>query len=127
MNRHERLKISQDYVNEAKELISFGVETHYIMNALYYSMFNAVLAVLDIDDFSGYTHDKIFEVFDEKLVKKKKFPEELFDSLKFARTFRHKCDDDSSCELVPEPTLDEVQSLYPKVIDFLNVSVQLAQ
>ncbi|MEO1784573.1 hypothetical protein V4762_05800 [Thermodesulfobium sp. 4217-1] len=127
MNKHERLKASQDYAKEAKELISFGAESHYIMNALYYSMFNSVLAVLDIDDFSGYTHDKIFELFDEKLVKKKKFPEELFDALKFAKTFRHKCDDDSSCELVPEPTLEQVQYLYPKVIDFLDASEQLAQ
>ncbi len=127
MNKHERLKISQDYVNEAKELLSFGAEDRYIMNALYYSMFNSVLAVLDIDDFSGYTHDKIFELFDEKFVKKKKFPEGLFDALKFAKTFRHKCDDDSNCELVPEPTLEQVQYLYPKVIDFLDASEQLAQ
>uniref|UniRef100_A0A7C5KBA2 HEPN domain-containing protein n=1 Tax=Thermodesulfobium narugense TaxID=184064 RepID=A0A7C5KBA2_9BACT len=125
MSKQERLKISQDYLNEAKELISFGVEAHYIMNALYYSMFNAVLAILDISNFSGYTHDKIFALFDERLVKNKKFPEELFNSLKFAKTFRHKCDDDSSCELVPKPTLDEVQSLYPKAVDFLQAAKKL--
>lgn len=127
MNKGERLNISRDYANEAKELISFGAQTHYIMNALYYSMFNSVLAVLDIDDFSGYTHDKIFDLFEEKLVKKNRFPRELFDALKFAKTFRHKCDGDSNCELTPEPTLEEVQSLYPKVRDFLNASEQLAQ
>ncbi|PMP84759.1 MAG: hypothetical protein C0174_06440 [Thermodesulfobium narugense] len=125
MNKYERLKIAENYLNEAKDLLSFGAENHYIMNALYYSMFNSVLAILDIGDFSGYTHDLIFELFDKKIVKENKFSEELFDALKFAKTFRHKCDNDSICNLRSNPTLEDVKFLYPKAVEFLNTSKQL--
>ncbi|AEE15222.1 HEPN domain protein [Thermodesulfobium narugense DSM 14796] len=125
MNKYERLKIAQDYLDEARDLLSFEADNHYIMNALYYAMFNSILAILDIDDFSGYSHDLIFELFDKKVVKENKFPEELFDALKFAKTFRHKCDNDSICNLRSNPTLEEVKSLYPKAVEFLNTSKQL--
>ncbi len=111
-----RLQEADDSINEARVLLKEGMSMRAVMNRLYYAMFYAVSALLQEKQIGTSKHSGAISLFDREFIKKGIFDTELSKTLHRAFELRQKGDYMEQAEV----TKEDVDELFPKVMDFVE-------
>lgn len=111
-----RLQEADDSINEARVLLKEGMSMRAVMNRLYYAMFYAVSALLQEKQIGTSKHSGAISLFDREFIKKGIFDKELSKVLHRAFELRQKGDYMEQAEV----TKEDVDELFPKVMDFVE-------
>jgi len=110
-----RLEEAEDSIKEAEVLLKEGMSMRAVMNRLYYSMFYAVLALLQEKEMGTSKHAGAISLFDREFIKKGTFDEELSKTLHRAFELRQKGDYMEQAEV----TKSDVDEILPKTKEFV--------
>jgi len=110
-----RLTQARDSIREADVLLQSGMSLRSVMNRLYYSMFYAVLALLQEKEMGTSKHSGAIALFDREYVKTGSFPKEMSRALHRAFALRQKGDYMEETEV----TLKDIEEIRPIAEDFV--------
>ncbi len=114
--RH-RLKQADDSIEEAKVLLKEKMSLRAVMNRLYYSMFYAVLALLQAKRLGTSKHIGAISLFDREFIKTGIFDKGMSKTLHRAFELRQKGDYMEQAEV----TQKDVDEMLPEVISFVKI------
>lgn len=110
-----RLTQAKDSIREADVLHQSGMSLRSVMNRLYYSMFYAVLALLQEKEMGTSKHSGAISLFDREYVKTGYFSREMSKALHRAFALRQKGDYMEETEV----TLKDVEEIRPMAEEFV--------
>ena len=113
--RH-RLKQADDSIEEAKVLLKEKMSLRAVMNRLYYSMFYAVLALLQEKQLGTSKHIGAISLFDREFIKTGIFDKSMSKTLHRVFELRQKGDYMEQSEV----TQKDVDEILPEVINFVK-------
>lgn len=111
-----RLKEADASIEEARVLLREGMSLRAVMNRLYYSMFYAVLALLQEKQLGTSKHMGAIAMFDREFVKSGVFDKEMSRALHRAFELRQKGDYMEEAEV----TRADVDEIFPKATEFVE-------
>src|SRR3990172_3093871 len=111
-----RLKQADDSVEEAKVLLKEKMSPRAVMNRLYYSMFYAVLALLQEKQLGTSKHIGAISLFDREFIKTGIFDKSMSKTLHRVFELRQKGDYMEQSEV----TQKDVDEILPEVINFVK-------
>jgi uncharacterized protein (UPF0332 family) len=111
-----RLKEADASIEEARVLLREGMSLRAVMNRLYYSMFYAVLAVLQEKQLGTSKHMGAIAMFDREFIKSGIFDKEMSKALHRAFELRQKGDYMEEAEVARA----DVDEMFPKAIGFVE-------
>lgn len=111
-----RLKEAEDSIEEAKVLLKEDMSHRAVMNRLYYTLFYAVLALLQEKQTGTSKHIGAISLFDREFIKRGVFDKELSKTLHRAFELRQKGDYMEQSDIIKE----DVDEIFPKALDFVN-------
>ncbi len=112
-----RLTQANDSIREADVLYQSGMSLRSVMNRLYYSMFYAVLALLQEKKLGTSKHSGAIALFDREYVKTGSFPKEMSRALHRAFALRQKGDYLEEAEV----TINDIEEIRPIAKEFVVV------
>lgn len=112
-----RLTQANDSIREADVLYQSGMSLRSVMNRLYYSMFYAVLALLQEKKLGTSKHSGAIALFDLEYVKTGSFPKEMSRALHRAFALRQKGDYLEEAEV----TINDIEEIRPIAKEFVVV------
>jgi uncharacterized protein (UPF0332 family) len=119
-----RLTQANDSIREADVLHQSGMSLRSVMNRLYYSMFYAVLALLQEKQLGTSKHSGAIALFDREYVKTGCFPKEMSRALHRAFALRQKGDYMEETEV----TVNDIEEIRPIAEEFVvGVEKHLSQ
>jgi len=119
-----RLTQAKDSIREADVLQQSGMSPRSVMNRLYYSMFYAVLALLQEKKLGTSKHSGVIALFDREYVKTGSFPKEMSRVLHRAFALRQKGDYMEETEV----TVKDIEEIRPIAEEFVvGVEKHLSQ
>lgn len=110
-----RLTQARDSIREADVLHQSGMSLRSVMNRLYYSMFYAVLALLQEKEMGTSKHSGAISLFDREYVKTGCFPKEMSKALHRAFALRQKGDYMEETEV----TIKDIEEIRPIAEEFV--------
>lgn len=110
-----RLTQAKDSIREADVLHQSGMSLRSVMNRLYYSMFYAVLALLQEKEMGTSKHSGAISLFDREYVKTGCFPKEMSRTLHRAFALRQKGDYMEETEV----TIKDIEEIRPIAEEFV--------
>ncbi|MHB8845394.1 MAG: HEPN domain-containing protein [Nitrospirota bacterium] len=113
--RH-RLEQARESIKEADVLLKAGMSHRSVMNRLYYSMFYAVLALLQDKQAGTSKHSGAISLFDREFIKTEIFDKKFSKALHRAFELRQKGDYMEQAE-VAKQDLDEIR---PEAVEFVE-------
>ncbi|MBI5682849.1 MAG: HEPN domain-containing protein [Deltaproteobacteria bacterium] len=111
-----RLKQADDSIEEAKVLLKEKMSLRAVMNRLYYSMFYAVLALLQEKHLGTSKHIGAISLFDREFIKTGIFDKGMSKTLHRAFELRQKGDYMEQSEV----TQKDVDEMLPEVVNFVK-------
>lgn len=111
-----RLKQADDSIEEAEVLLKEKMSLRAVMNRLYYSMFYAVLALLQEKQLGTSKHIGAISLFDREFIKTGIFDNALSKTLHRAFELRQKGDYMEQAEV----TKNDIDEMLPKTKAFIN-------
>ena len=113
--RH-RLKQADDSIEETKVLLKEKMSLRAVMNLLYYSMFYAVLALLQEKQIGTSKHIGAISLFDREFIKTGVFDKGMSKTLHRAFELRQKGDYMEQSEVIQK----DVAEMLPEVVNFVK-------
>lgn len=111
-----RLEQADEAVKEAEALLSGGFSLRSVMNRIYFSMFYAVLALLQREGLGTSKHSGAISLFDREYIKPGTLPQELSRDLHRAFELRQSSDYKVTSELSRE----HINEFLPKAKRFVT-------
>jgi uncharacterized protein len=110
-----RLIQAKDSIREADVLHQSGMSLRSVMNRLYYSMFYAVLALLQEKEMGTSKHSGAISLFDREYIKTGSFPKDMSRALHRAFALRQKGDYMEETEV----TIKDIEEIRPMAEEFV--------